>query len=65
MQPLVNGAVPANTDCPYKNRCELAQSDSCNHTGVNHAVPFSCAVARGFEIILRNKEFANYGTQNN
>ena len=48
---LVEGKIPAYTACPWAQRCELKQSNACHHRGIEHAVPFSCAVARGFELI--------------
>lgn len=63
MQTLVDGKIPANTVCPFRAKCEIAQNDACKHNGVNHTVPFSCAAARGFEIIIRNKDY--HVSQNN
>jgi hypothetical protein len=52
MNKLVNGKIPANTECPWKTKCGLVQG--CHHKGINHDIPFSCAAARGFEIMERD-----------
>ena len=46
---LVDGKIPANTLCPFKEKCD-PKGDFCHHKGTEHQVPFSCAFARGFEI---------------
>lgn len=51
---LVDGKIPANTECPYKDKCEIFQAQKCHHQGLNHATAFSCAVARGFAIVSRS-----------
>jgi hypothetical protein len=48
---LVNGRVPAHTICPFREICEIKLT--CNHLGLNHAIDYSCGVARGFEIALQ------------
>lgn len=60
MSQLVNGRIPANTECPFRARCPFAQSfpgrkPKCHHLGVNHPVPFSCATARLFVIMDREE----------
>jgi hypothetical protein len=50
--------VPAAQDCPYKSECVSAKRGACNHKGTKQLVDFSCAFARGFNIIYRN-EFYN------
>ena len=52
MSKLINGLIPARTECPYKDRCSLLPS--CNHKGVHHHKLYSCAIARGFALIERN-----------
>lgn len=47
---LIDGKIPPNTDCPYKEKCEIFQSQKCHHQGLNHTTAFSCAVARAFEL---------------
>ena len=47
---LVDGKIPANTNCAYKEKCEIFQAQKCHHKGVDHPVAFSCAVARAFEL---------------
>lgn len=51
---LVDGKIPPNTECPYKDKCEIFQAQKCHHQGLNHATAFSCAVARGFAIVSRS-----------
>lgn len=46
---LVGGKIPAKTSCPYKGECAFVEG--CHHTGVLHPVPFSCATARGFDLV--------------
>lgn len=53
---LVNGSVPANTECPYKFECADFARNFCIHLGKNHPVPFSCAMARSFEITVKPKK---------
>lgn len=48
---LVNGKIPARTACPFKTRCATAEGGKCHHTGESHPVDFSCATARGFEMV--------------
>ena len=49
---LKNGLIPAGTECPFKDEC----NDSlCKHQGVWHTVNFSCAFARGFDLIHRKE----------
>lgn len=47
---LKNGLIPAGTECPFKDECN---SSLCKHQGVWHTVNFSCAFARGFDLIHR------------
>lgn len=53
---LVNGRIPANTICPFRSECEIAEGGACNHQGIRHNVTFSCASARGFELVRKNRE---------
>lgn len=48
---LVNGKIPANTECPWLVKCEIASLGRCNHKGKEHDCAFSCSMARGFAII--------------
>lgn len=57
---LVDGRIPAHTECPFKANCfqtNYGMIGRCYHEGINHMVPFSCATARSYEIIERNKEY--------
>jgi hypothetical protein len=47
---LVNGNIPANTPCSFREKCEIAQAGACKHLGSEHQVEFSCAVARSFDM---------------
>ena len=50
MTKLVDGCVPAFTDCPYRKECGNYGKECCQQKGKDHKVPFSCAIARGFEL---------------
>lgn len=50
MTELVNGKIPANTECPYQAKCFAKQDDSCGHNGISHPAPYSCGYARAFKI---------------
>jgi len=56
MNKLVNGSIPAYTACPYRTECKDFAKNFCVHTGTNHPVPFSCAMARSFEITEKPKK---------
>ncbi len=53
MSQLKDGRIPANTVCPFKDSCGIAQSNLCNHRGTDHRVAFSCATARGFDMLAK------------
>ena len=46
---LVDGLIPAYTNCPFRKDCILELG--CHHMGILHKVAFSCASARGFDIL--------------
>lgn len=50
---LVDGKIPANTVCPWKQQCNTAQDGRCHHQGKEHPGPFSCGKARAFELLAR------------
>ena len=55
---LVNGQIPAGTVCPFKDKCQCDKLSEdhpahCGHHGVNHTVDYSCAWARGWELVER------------
>lgn len=50
---LIGGRIPANTECPFASRCVIKTDNKCKHLGTEHTVPFSCAVARGFDIVTK------------
>lgn len=56
MNKLVNGLIPKFTNCPYKTGCGDYAKNFCIHTGKNHPVDFSCAMARSFEITTKRKK---------
>ena len=47
---LVEGKIPAFTDCPFRAQCPSGINGNCKQQGVAHPVPFSCGYARAFEI---------------
>jgi hypothetical protein len=51
MVQLIEGKIPANTVCPYREQCTEAQNGNCGHYGVEHNVPYSCGYARLFKIM--------------
>jgi hypothetical protein len=53
MSKLVNGRIPTGTDCPFRARCNIAESGNCRHLGKDHKVDFSCGTARLFDITDR------------
>lgn len=44
-----NGCIPAGRICPFRNQCD-PQYNFCNHGGYDHTVPFSCAMARAYDM---------------
>lgn len=48
---LVNGRIPANTVCPFRDSCNESKNGNCGHTGLLHNVPYSCGYARLFNLI--------------
>lgn len=53
MSTLINGRIPAKSECPYRDSCEFAKNGNCGHRGKDHVVDYSCATARLFQIIER------------
>jgi ribosomal protein L32 len=49
---LVDGKIPANTECPYTQKCD-PNKEFCGHKGVEHSVSYSCGFARAFVIFNR------------
>lgn len=45
---LVQGLIPAKTECPFKNECLLVKT--CSHSGAEHPCTFSCASARAHDM---------------
>lgn len=48
-----DGRISANTECPFRSKCEIAAANRCHHLSAEHSVPFSCATARGFDLLQR------------
>lgn len=48
---LVNGKIPPKTECPFATKCAIKTEGNCKHKGVEHPAPFSCATARGFDLV--------------
>lgn len=51
---LVDGLIPAGQHCPFASKCECAEF--CPHErnlkmGAEYTADFSCAIARGFDMI--------------
>lgn len=44
------GCIPAFTVCQFRHLCVLAL-DGCEHLGEKHDRPYSCAAARGFQLV--------------
>jgi hypothetical protein len=53
MTKLVDGMIPVGSICPFKDKCEL--KEACYHTGKFHRSPYSCALARGFDLMERKQ----------
>jgi hypothetical protein len=51
MTKLVDGLIPVGSACPFKDKCELGMDGVCYHTGKFHQSDFSCAIARGFDLV--------------
>jgi hypothetical protein len=45
---LVEGMIPANTECPFTDKCPMHKM-SCRHLGTDHPCNYSCASARAFD----------------
>ena len=52
---LVNGKIPAFTECPYKVECKERTSTKCFHNGDKHVVDYSCGMARFLKLILKEE----------
>ena len=50
---LVQGKIPAHTECPFRDQCKYAAEGQCKHQGEAHTVPFSCGTARLFFIMRK------------
>jgi hypothetical protein len=50
-----NGRINSHTVCPFRKQCEIAQVNACRHRGEDHEIEFSCAVARGFDLLAAQK----------
>ncbi len=50
---LIDGRIPAYTACAYTGQCPQYKSYTCKHLGSAHPVPFSCGMARAFQLIQK------------
>lgn len=53
---LVEGKIPALTDCPYRNKCQTSENGLCAQKGAEHPVPFSCGTARAIELYTKHHD---------
>jgi hypothetical protein len=53
MTQLVQGKIPAFTDCPFRAQCHMGTNGQCGQKGVEHPVPFSCGMARAIALVTR------------
>ena len=60
---LTNGLIPPATACPFAGECTFKQADECKHKGTAHPVSFSCATARGFDLVRRDNLRSNINLQ--
>ncbi|MCZ2224728.1 MAG: hypothetical protein LC122_13980 [Chitinophagales bacterium] len=44
------GKIPAKTECPFKNYCDLAKNNLCPHKGTEEEKDFECKVALNFDL---------------
>lgn len=49
---LVDGNIPAKTECPFVFICEIKKFGNCKHLGLNNETKFSCGAARSFQCII-------------
>ena len=59
------GRIPAHEVCPFKSICMIVASGNCHHKGTESDVDFSCAIARMFDITMRNERYAQLNEQLN
>jgi hypothetical protein len=52
---LVDGKIPAKTECPFAGICKIKSNGNCKHLGEKHECEFSCASARGFNLFNHEK----------
>jgi hypothetical protein len=45
-----DGCIPAHIVCPFRKPCGDYAKECCEHKGKKHEVPYSCAIARGFDL---------------
>lgn len=51
---LVDGRIPAHTECPFRSQCAMVVHNTCHHKGKEHNNAFSCGAARAYDLIQRN-----------
>jgi hypothetical protein len=54
---LTLGSIPAGQECPFLSVCSDGRMDCMvGHRGKDHAIDFSCALARGLDIAYMGKD---------
>lgn len=56
MSRLIDGRIPPFKKCPFWYCCEIRDGNQCSHKGVSHDRDYSCAVARGFDLLEDNNQ---------
>ena len=51
---LVNGLIPAKTECPFRADQTCPMSRTYGHRGEEHPQDFSCGAARFWDMMHRN-----------
>jgi hypothetical protein len=54
---LKDGKIPAHTICPFRVICSTAKKGMCNHKSQDAEQDFSCASARGYQLIVNEQNF--------
>lgn len=48
---ISSGVIPNNSECPFKNNCDVKRHKGCGHMGLRHDNNFYCHIARSHEIM--------------
>lgn len=46
---LVDGQIPARTECPFVGVCTAKRDNYCRHRGEQHETAFRCLLASSFD----------------